>query len=113
MPDAHVTAVNVAWDGSAVVTLTYLLADGGVQEKLLFREDEPKLAIVAEGRPWSLDGDGVAFQLASEAKRISLAYLFDPYVAVSTSLVGPVPHQITAVYRELLDRQPLSFLICR
>ncbi len=111
VPDAHVTVVNVAWHGSAVVTLTYRLADGAVAEKLLFREDEPKLVLVAEGRPWSFDGDGDAFRLASEAKRISLAYLFDPYVAVSTSLVEPLPHQITAVYRELLDRQPLSFLL--
>ena len=111
VPDAHVTVVNVAWHGSAVVTLTYRVADGAVSEKLLYREDEPKLSLVEAGRPWSFDGDGEAFQLASEAKRISLAYLFDPYVAVSTSLVEPLPHQITAVYRELLDRQPLSFLL--
>ena len=111
MPDAQVTVVNVAWHGTEVVTLTYRSADGAVAEKLLFREDEPGLTLVAEGRPWSFDGDGAAFQLASEAKRISLAYLFDPYVAVSTSLVEPLPHQITAVYRELLDRQPLSFLL--
>ncbi len=111
MPDAHVTVVNVSWHGSEVVTLTYRQGDGAVAEKLLFREDEAQLALVAEGRPWSFDGDGYAFRLASEAKRISLAYLFDPYVAVSTSLVEPLPHQITAVYREMLDRQPLSFLL--
>jgi superfamily II DNA or RNA helicase len=111
LPDTQVTVVNVAWHGSEVVTLTYRMADGAVAEKLLFREDEPGLSLVAEGRPWSFDGDGEAFKLASEAKRISLAYLFDPYVAVSTSLVEPLPHQITAVYREMLDRQPLSFLL--
>ena len=111
VPDAHVTVVNVAWHGSEVVTLTYRTADGGVAEKLLFRDDEPALSLVAEGRPWSFDGDGDAFRLASEAKRISLAYLFDPYVAVSTSLVDPLPHQITAVYAEMLGRQPLSFLL--
>jgi SNF2 family DNA or RNA helicase len=111
IPDAHVTVVNVAWHGSEVVTLTYRSADGTVAEKLLFRDDEPQISLVAEGRPWSFDGDGEAFKLASEAKRISLAYLFDPYVAVSTSAVEPLPHQITAVYQEMLDRQPLSFLL--
>jgi len=111
VPDAHVAVVNVAWHGSEVVALTYRSADGAVAEKLLFREDEPRLELVAEGRPWSFDGDGEAFKLASEAKRISLAYLFDPYVAVTTSLVDPLPHQITAVYGEMLGRQPLNFLL--
>ncbi len=111
VPDAHVTVVNVAWHGSEVVTLTYRAADGAVAEKLLYRDDEPRIQLVAEGRPWSFDGDGEAFKLASEAKRISLAYLFDPYVAVTTSLVDPLPHQLTAVYGEMLGRQPLSFLL--
>jgi superfamily II DNA or RNA helicase len=111
VPDAHVTVVNVAWHGTEVITLTYRTADGNVGEKLLYRDDEPGLSLVEQGRPWSFDGDGEAFKLASEAKRISLAYLFDPYVAVSTSLVEPLPHQITAVYDEMLGRQPLSFLL--
>ncbi len=73
MPETSVTVVNLAWHGSEVVTLTYRAADGSVAEKLLFRDDEPRLALVAEGRPWSFDGDGEAFRLASEAKRISAA----------------------------------------
>jgi superfamily II DNA or RNA helicase len=51
------------------------------------------------------------FRLASEARRIQLAYLFDPLLAVSTSNVMPLPHQITAVYEEMLTRQPLHFLL--
>ena len=47
----------------------------------------------------------------SEAHRIRLAYLFDPHLAIHTSLVDPLPHQITAVYGELLPRQPLRFLL--
>src|ERR1035437_1298357 len=34
---------------------------------------------------WSMDADGNLFRLVSEAKRISLAYLFDPFLAVQTS----------------------------
>jgi SNF2 family DNA or RNA helicase len=60
---------------------------------------------------WTFDGDGAMLRLVSEAHRIRLAYLFDPLLAVHTSLVDPVPHQITAVYETMLMRQPLRFLL--
>ena len=63
------------------------------------------------GRPWSFDGDGALFRLVSEAQRIRLAHLFDPVLAVHTSVVEPLPHQITAVYESMLPRQPLRFLL--
>ena len=50
-------------------------------------------------------------RLVSEGYRIHLAHLFDPLLAVHTSLVEPLPHQITAVYDEMLPRQPLRFLL--
>jgi len=40
-----------------------------------------------------------------------MAYLFDPYLAIHTSLVEPLPHQITAVYEKMLPRLPLRFLL--
>ena len=40
-----------------------------------------------------------------------LAHLFDPVLAVHTSVVDPLPHQITAVYEAMLPRQPLRFLL--
>jgi hypothetical protein len=46
-----------------------------------------------------------------EAKRIDLAFLFDPMMAVHTSNVEPLPHQITAVYESMLPRQPLRFVL--
>ncbi len=51
------------------------------------------------------------FRAVSEAQRIRLAHLFDPVLAVHTSLVEPLPHQITAVYEAMLPRQPLRFLL--
>ena len=69
------------------------------------------LDLVEQGRPWSFDGDGALFRLVSEAHRIRLAHLFDPVLAVHTSLVDPLPHQITAVYEAMLPRQPLRFLL--
>ena len=67
--------------------------------------------MVERGRPWSFDGEGAKFRLVSEAHRIRLAHLFDPVLAVHTSLVEPLPHQITAVYDSMLPRQPLRFLL--
>jgi hypothetical protein len=73
---------------------------GRVAEEILYRHDEPRLEVVEQGRPWSFDGDGALFRLVSEANRIRLAHLFDPVLAVHTSLVEPLPHQITAVYED-------------
>jgi len=111
LPEAIVTVVAVRWFGSEVVELTYKDSGGRVGQVLLYRADEPRLEIVEVGRPWSFDGDGALFRLVSEAHRIRLAYLFDPLLAVHTSLLEPLPHQITAVYEAMLPRQPLRFLL--
>ena len=111
LPDALVTVVNVQWFGSEALELTYKTPAGKVANELLYRHDEPRLEVVEQGRPWSFDGDGALFRLVSEAHRIRLAHLFDPVLAVHTSLVEPLPHQITAVYDAMLPRQPLRFLL--
>ena len=59
----------------------------------------------------SFDADGRLLRLVAEAERIRLAHLFDPYLAVHASRIEPLPHQITAVYGEMLPRQPLRFLL--
>src|SRR3989442_628904 len=111
LPDALVSAVNAQWFGSEALELTYKTAEGRVANELLYRHDEPRIEIVEQGRPWSFDGDGARFRLVSEAHRIRLAHLFDPVLAVHTSVVEPLPHQITAVYDSMLPRQPLRFLL--
>ncbi|MBI4219496.1 MAG: DEAD/DEAH box helicase family protein, partial [Chloroflexi bacterium] len=111
LTDALVTVVNVTWFGSEALELTYKAPTGRVANELVYRHDEPRLEIVEQGRPWSFDGDGAAFRLVSEAQRIRLAHLFDPVLAVHTSLVDPLPHQIIAVYEAMLPRQPLRFLL--
>ena len=50
-------------------------------------------------------------RVAAEAIRIKLAHLFDPMMAVHTSNVDPLPHQITAVYESMLPRQPLRYVL--
>jgi SNF2 family DNA or RNA helicase len=111
LPDALATVVSVKWFGSEAIELTYKDPNGRVANQLLYRHDEPRLQVVEVGRPWSFDGDGALFRLVSEAHRIRLAHLFDPVLAVHTSVVDPLPHQITAVYDSMLPRQPLRFLL--
>jgi len=111
LPDSLVTVVSVQWFGSEALELTYKTAAGKVANELLYRHDEARLDLVEHGRPWSFDGDGALFRLVSEAHRIRLAHLFDPVLAVHTSIVEPLPHQITAVYEAMLPRQPLRFLL--
>ncbi len=111
LPDGLVSVVDVKWHGSNVVELTYKDSAGRLGSELIYRDREPTIEVASAGRPWSFDGDGSLFRLVSEAHRIGLAYLFDPVLAVHISLVDPLPHQITAVYGEMLTRQPLRFLL--
>lgn len=111
LPNDIVTVVSKVWHGSDVVELTYKNSRGLVQNELLYRGRERDLEEVAKGTSWNLDADGDLLRLVSEAYRIQMAYLFDPLIAVHTSLVEPLPHQITAVYGEMLTRQPLRFLL--
>jgi len=111
IPNTVVTVVDMKWIGSTAVELIYRDANGRIGSQPLLRDNEPSLELVAAGRPWSFDGDGALFRLVSEAYRIHLAWLFDPYVALTTSLIEPLPHQIAAVYEDMLPRQPLRFLL--
>ncbi len=109
--DSLITVVNVRWFSDEAMELTYKDADGNVANKLLYRSSEPTFEIAETGQPWSFDADPALFKLISEARRIQLAYLFDPLLAVHTSLIDPLPHQITAVYESMLPRQPLRYLL--
>ena len=111
LPNVSVKIVDVEWHGDDVITVIYLGPNGAPQNELIYRDHEPNLEVVQEGRPWSFSEDGKLLQLVSEAMRINYAHLFDPVLAVHTSLVRPLPHQITAVYEEMLMRQPLRFLL--
>src|SRR5919198_6599362 len=86
LPDSLVTVVSIQWFGSEALELTYKNPAGRVANELLYRHDEPRLAVVEQGRPWSFDGDGHLFRLVSEAHRIRLAHLFDPAPCTPPSL---------------------------
>ena len=110
-PAAVVTVVAVVPIADGAVQVIYKTPDGTLRDRLLGCADQDSIALATVERPWSFDGDAEAFKLAVEAKRIDLAFLFDPMMAVHTSNVDPLPHQITAVYESMLPRQPLRFLL--
>ena len=110
-PTGAAKVVNIEWYGNQAVKVVFEDANGAVQDRLVYRDEEHTLTITSAGRSWSYDADGELLRLVTEAHRIKLAHHFDPYLAIHTSLVEPLPHQITAVYGEMLPRQPLRFLL--
>ncbi|MFC6688631.1 DEAD/DEAH box helicase [Jhaorihella thermophila] len=110
-PGGTVEVVSTEWIGTQAVNVVFRDPAGAVTETTLFREDEARVQLEQAGRAWSFDADGALTRLVTEANRIKLAHYFDPYLAIHTSLIDPLPHQISAVYGEMLPRQPLRFLL--
>jgi hypothetical protein len=106
--DVRIIAVHPV--GDSAVEVTFKDADGQVGQQLLYRTDQAKLDLATASGP-TFDGDGAAFRLAAEALRIRMAGQHDAMLAVTTSDLEPLPHQIRAVYGELLPRVPLRFLL--
>ncbi len=111
VPNSAVTIKHAEMFGSQAMQVTYVDAEGRPGTQLIYRDQENTLEIVRQTRPLSFTADADLFRLVSEAQRLRLGFLFDPLIAVSTSDVQPLPHQITAVYETMLNRQPLRFLL--
>lgn len=111
VPQQPVQIVSVDWIGEQAINVVFRDQNGAIAEGTLYRDDEHRLDLDARGRLWTFDADGALLRLVTEAHRIKLAHYFDPYLAIHTSLVDPLPHQISAVYGEMLPRQPLRFLL--
>ncbi len=110
IPGQSVTVVAITAHSADAVELVYRAADGVLNQRILTRDAEINLGLASEGvRPF--DADAADFKLVAECQRIKLAGLFDPMLAVTTSDIQPLPHQLRAVYGELLPRTPLRFLL--
>ena len=108
--DNPVTVVAVNWHGGSSISVAFKTEQGALDESMVFRSEEDGLTI--EGaKEWGFDADADDLKLVSEAYRISLAHLFDPYLAIRTSAIEPLPHQISAVYKEMLPRLPLRYVL--
>lgn len=106
-----VSVVDIRWHGGNALTVTYRDDHGGFDEAVLYREHEPNLRMMETSAVAAFDAAPSDFKLAMEAQRIRMAARFDPMLAVSTSDLEPLPHQLKAVYAELLPRTPLRFLL--
>ncbi len=110
IPGQSLTILAAQAHGRDAVEITYKNASGQLGQQVVFRADEGNLRLAKRsGRRF--DAPANDFKLVAEAQRISLAGLFDPMLAVATSDVRPLPHQIRAVYGELLPRTPLRYLL--
>ncbi len=105
-----VEIISVESTDGDVVNVVFRSSDGSLGQRLVSAEDAEGLEVASEDR-WSFDAEGSHFRLASEARRIELAHLFDPFTAVEAAGIDPLPHQIEAVYERLLPMQPLRFLL--
>lgn len=107
--DDPVTVISVSYYGEEACQLTYKKNDGSINEEILYTGENISVLEPSSKRTYSADGD--IFKLVAEAKRIRQAYLFDPYYAVHSSSIEPLPHQISAVYEEMLPKHPLRYVL--
>ncbi len=107
-PVTIVAAIRLTDDSANVI---YRTESGTVAERMVFAADLHRLTPVEAGAAFAFDGDPVSFKLAAEARRMRLAHLFDPQAALGTSDVDPLPHQLRAVYEQMLPRHPLRFVL--
>jgi hypothetical protein len=114
-PDGLVAVVDVRWIGTVAIEVTYKDSAARLGNELIYRDREPTLE-VAEVGPWSFNGDSALSRLVSEANRIRLAYLFDPLLAVHTSLERPLENETAPLHRagvlriSIYKSWPRSFL---
>src|SRR5688572_26410514 len=95
-PAGAVRVLDVEAAGPGAVNVTYKLPSGQILQKTLFRSDEPNLSVSSTTSQFTFASPPSDFKLAAEATRIKLAHLFDPMMAIHTSNVDPLPHQIAA-----------------
>ncbi|MBW7876639.1 MAG: DUF3883 domain-containing protein [Candidatus Cloacimonetes bacterium] len=91
--------------------IVYRLPDRSIRDRMVSSEDVADFEEQKAGHAFGFDADPANFLLTCEAKRMDLAFLFDPMMAIHTSNVEPLPHQISAVYESMLPRQPLRYVL--
>ena len=64
--DAPVTVVAATWIGGNALRLTYRTDAGRLDERLLYRDHEPRLDLAKQGAAFDLTADGAKFKLAAE-----------------------------------------------
>ena len=95
--------------GASVKLVGKGLNTGQVHEPILNHKQLATLEATPEREPF--DGNPQRFRLGIEARRLELAYEYDPYFALSIARVDPLPHQLEAVYDYFLKLPRIRFLL--
>lgn len=112
IPGQDVSLIAIDPIDEGVFEVFYREDSGRRGARMVTDADAVTFEILSEaGAAPAYDADPDEFRLAAEALRIKYAALYDPLAAVNSSDVDPLPHQIRAVYEELLPRIPLRFLL--
>lgn len=112
LADQPVTVVSFSAMGEDDGVLTYVSASGNSEQRIVSVDDLPDLLVLDDRKSGPrFDADPAEFRLAAEALRIKYATAYDPMAAVYASNIDPLPHQIRAVYEDLLPKVPLRFLL--
>ena len=112
VPGEVVTITMIEWDDD-ICELTCRRREGQQQTRMMYPGDWDNIEIVgsSDENRGGFGADGNLFKVASEARRIQLASLYDPFMAIHSSKVEPLPHQIEAVYECLLPRYDLRYVL--
>lgn len=112
VPGRVVTLIAIDPIDAGLVEVFYRDDAGHSGARAITNEDVARFEVAGDlDSVPAFDADPDEFRLAAEALRIKYAALYDPMAAVNSSDVDPLPHQIRAVYEELLPRIPLRFLL--
>lgn len=112
VPDQVVMVNAVVPVDDSAVDMTYTTADGRTDREIIDADSVRDLSVVQkDGSGPRFDADPEEFRLAAEALRITYAADYDPMTAVYSSNINPLPHQIRAVYEDMLPKVPLRFLL--
>ena len=107
-PEAVQVIVTIPM-GDAVKLIAKGLNTSRVYELILTAEKIATLETTPDTQPF--DGDAQRFRLAVEAIRLSLAFEYDPFFALSIARVDPLPHQLEAVYEYFIKLPRIRFLL--
>jgi hypothetical protein len=102
--------ITVQAEGPGRWTLGFVGAYSQVYSPVLLTEAELGRVRVLPAAP-TFRGDPAALKLGLDAYTIGIAYEFDPYFGLSVSRVDPLPHQLEAVYENLLKLPQVRFLL--
>ena len=111
VPGIVVEVLSIGSSSPDAVNIIYETATGNMGRRTIYTIDAPDISKVVAGQWWTFSESPENFKMAAEAYRIRLAHLFDPLMAVHTSSVDPLPHQISAVYEHMLPKLPLRYIL--